>query len=246
MKWTSLLMQTMPLACIVAPVAGTTTAFLVKSRSPTCAGDFELTDFKFTCGDECVVGSTVDVDGARKSDAFLVETNLQLLTNHSLVIVVSETGFAEYQQVNVNFCPLDYSWSCYSYIEFEANICDKLVALDGQECPSPGNYTFEFNFDLPGGDGQTWYWFWSFKLSALFLTSESSTVCSVGVQPTQSKYQMLWSFAGVALFASAIVVGSARRRRRVVSREQVQTGSTIEGIEFQRMEELSVRPGVMI
>ncbi|KAI2489051.1 hypothetical protein MHU86_25548 [Fragilaria crotonensis] len=224
MKWTSFLIQAMSLACILVPATGTTTAFLVKSMSPTCAGDFELTDFEFTCGDECVVGSTVDVSGA----------------------LASETGFAEYQQVTVNFCPLDYDWSCYSYNQFQTNICDSLVALDGQECPSPGNYTFEFHFDLPGGDGQSWYWYWSFKLSAVFLSSDSSTSCSVGLQPSQSKYQMVWSFAGVALVASAIFVGSVRRRRRVVTREQVHPGSSIEGIEFQRMEELSVRPGVMI
>jgi hypothetical protein len=159
---------------------------------------------------------------------------------------VSETGFAEYQQVNVNFCPLDYDWSCYSYLQFDTNICNNLVALDSQECPSPGNYTFEFHFDLPGGDGQPWYWSWSFKLSAVFLTSDSSTVCSIGIQPSQSKYQMVWSFAGVALVAGAIFVGSVRRRRRVNRREQVHPGSSIEGIEFQRMEELSVRHGVMI
>lgn len=74
MKWAFLLMQTMPLACIVAPVTATTTSFLVKSRSPTCDGDFELTGFQFTCGDECVVGSTVDVSGARTSDAPLCTT----------------------------------------------------------------------------------------------------------------------------------------------------------------------------
>lgn len=87
MKWTSFLIQAMSLACILVPATGTTTAFLVKSMSPTCAGDFELTDFEFTCGDECVVGSTVDVSGARTSDAFLVEPNLELLTNRSLVLL---------------------------------------------------------------------------------------------------------------------------------------------------------------
>ena len=170
-----------------------------------------------------------------------------LLTTPVLLLcaVLSENGFMNYQEVNVHVCPLYSEWSCYSYKQFETNVCDNLVALDGQKCPSPGNYTFEFEFDLPGAQGETWYWIWSFKLSALFQASESSTTtCSLGVQPAQSRYQMLWSFAGVAVFASAIVVGRAGRRRRVMVMQQDQ--SSIDGVEFQRMRDHPERTGVLI
>jgi hypothetical protein len=56
---------------------------------------------------------------------------------------------------------------------------------------------------------------------------------------------MLYGFAGVVLFASAIVVGGMRRRRTVMTRQQDHPCN--EGIEFQRMRDLPQhRTGVSV
>jgi hypothetical protein len=72
------------LACIVAPpVTGSVTALLVQSGSPNCEGEFRLTDYAFACaGDECLLGSVVQISGTCKY-TYLIKVNLwSSLTRH--------------------------------------------------------------------------------------------------------------------------------------------------------------------
>ena len=157
-------------------------------------------------------------------------------------IVSSETGFADSQKVDVKVCPLDYEWSCYSIDSLLAtNLCDNLVALDGQECPSQGKYSFEIESTLPGGEGQNLYWGWTFRFEVLFYSNDdesSSTECSVGVQATKSKYQMVWSVLAFAVLGSVVAsVGAFRMntRRRIETEIPMEEGR----IEFLRMKDIA-------
>jgi hypothetical protein len=91
------------LVCIVAPpVAGSATAVLVQSRSPNCEGDFELTDYAFSCvGDECLFGSAVQLSGICKY-ALSPKVYLRLLLSLVMVCIVSSRdrirGLSEHQR----------------------------------------------------------------------------------------------------------------------------------------------------
>ncbi len=230
------------LVCIFAPpVTGSATALLVQSRSPNCEGDFELTDYAFSCvGDECLFGSEVQVSGTCKF-AYVSKVDLRLPLSLVMVCkVYSETGFADSQNIDIKVCPFDYEWSCYTIDSFLAtNVCNSLVVLDGQECPFQGNYTFELQYTLPGDEGQNLYWGWSFRFEVLFYSSNederSTTVCSVSVQTTKSKYQMVWSVVGFSILGSAIAsIGISRRNKG----RRISSEIPIEGIEFRRMSDI--------
>ena len=154
-------------------------------------------------------------------------------------------GFAEYEVVKMDVCPLNLQWSCYTFESFEVNICDNVVSMDGHECPSAGNYTFEFVYTLPSDNGKQWFWGWSFKFVARFYSSQQTSICSIDVKRTQSRYQMLWSLAGVAGLVSVLSF-VVIKGRNVECRRRIGAKPAPDEPEFYRMNEPTGDENVLV
>jgi hypothetical protein len=109
-----------------------------------------------------------------------------------------------------------------------------------EECPFQGNYTFEFEYTLPGGEGQNLYWGSSFGiealLSAAIRTRRRRLYVPVGVQTTKSKYQIVWSVVGFSILGSVVAsIGISRRNTR---RRVRQKKFRLKGSSFRRMKDI--------
>lgn len=196
------------------------TAFLIKSGTPQCTGDFLLERLTVSCGNECTFGASVDIDGT----------------------IYSKYGFST-KPVTLTVKACIFSVICKTLVQEEIYMCDVgLTPTDGQSCPATGSYEYSTSMKLPGDDGQDWFKGYNVGITATFENDYTSTECSLTVKAVKASnsYQMIsFSVLGAAVLLTGAAVYNFRHWRRQTATFEAPIAEIDICNHFERMQDAS-------